>query len=437
MTFIVDSRRRGLSPIGPHRLRLAAVFAVAGLVAAACAGDNSSSRSGPPNPTASSTTSVSALPVDTLRAIVNKDMHELNVPGAVVLVSSPEGEWLQAFGTRTVDGGDAVTTDDSFRVGSITKTMTGTIVLQLAQEGKLELDDPVSKYWPGIPNGDTITIADLLEMRSGLKSYTHLLSINQLMDEDPARTWTSEELVQLGVAEPADPPGAAYEYSNTNTVLAGLIAEKVAGEDIVTLFNDRIFGPLGMKHTVMPPITSSALPDPHPHGYMYGTAVSTLNDSALPADQQEAARAGTLKPNDYTNLNPSWAGMAGAVSSTAGDMGIYIKALATGGLLNASFQKQRLDSIQPIDPTQPQGAGYGLAIASLGPLLGHTGSLPGFQAFAGHDPQRDLTVVVLANLQTGPDGRASANTIAQDLAKALYSGAPTAADVASAGDDNS
>jgi D-alanyl-D-alanine carboxypeptidase len=257
------------------------------------------------------------------------------------------------------------------------------------------------------------------------------------MDEDPSRAWTSEELVQLGIAEPADPPGTAYEYSNTNTVLAGLIAEKVAGEDIATLFNERIFGPLGMKHTVMPPITSSALPDPHPHGYMYGTAVSTLHDSALPADQQEAARAGTLKPNDYTNLNPSWAGMAGAVSSTAGDMGIYIKALATGGLLNASFQKQRLDSIQPVDPAQPQGVGYGLAIASLGPLLGHTGSLPGFQAFAGHDPQRDVTVVVLANLQTGPDGRASANTIAQDLAEALYSGAPTAADVASAGDDNS
>jgi D-alanyl-D-alanine carboxypeptidase len=101
-------------------------------------------------------------------------------------------------------------------VGSNTKTMTGTIVLQLAQEGKLKLDDPVSKYRSGIPNGDAITIAQLLEMRSGLKSYTHLRSISQAMDETPSRAWTAEELVQLGIAEPTDPPGGAYEYSNTN-----------------------------------------------------------------------------------------------------------------------------------------------------------------------------------------------------------------------------
>jgi D-alanyl-D-alanine carboxypeptidase len=159
-------------------------------------------------------------------------MSELRVPGAVALVASLDEQWLEAFGTRTLKGIDPVTTEDSFRIGSITKTMTGTVILRLVQEGKLKLDDPVSKFYPGIPNGDAITIAELLDMRSGLTSHTQL-EVKRAMDDERARARTPEELLAVAAAQPVtSPPGERYEYSNTNTVLAGLIASKITGKDM-------------------------------------------------------------------------------------------------------------------------------------------------------------------------------------------------------------
>ncbi|HEY1282201.1 MAG TPA: serine hydrolase domain-containing protein [Acidimicrobiales bacterium] len=399
---------------------VAGAVVVTGLVGSACGADNSSTGS------TTTTAPTSSLPTEALRSSVEHAMSELKVPGAVALVASPDDQWVEAFGTRTVKGAEPVTTDDSFRVGSITKTMTGTVILQLVQEGKLRLDDHVSKFYAGIPSGDTITIADLLDMHSGLPSYTQLEVVNRAMDGERSRAWTPEELVALGAAQPVlFPPGERYDYSNTNTVLLGLIATKITGKDISTLLTERIFTPLGLMHTVMPPITSTAMPDPHPHGYMYGTNVSTMSSMALPVDQQAAADAGTLAPNDYTDLNPSWAGAAGAAISTVGDLRVYAEALADGRLLDGPVQQERLASVKPMNPDEPSSPGYGLALASFGPMLGHAGALPGFQAFMAHDPQRHLTVVVLTNLQASPSGVDTANTIARGLVDILYSKATT------------
>ena len=353
-------------------------------------------------------------------------MAETLQPGSVVLVTSPEGDWIEAFGTRTLGGSDPVTVEDYFRIGSVTKTMTGTVILQLVQEGALELDDPVSTFWPDIPNGDTITIAQLLGMRSGLFNYTKTEELNRAMDDEQARAWTPEELLALGIGEPVDfAPGESFEYSNTNTVLAGLIAEKITGKDIATLLSERIFAPLELEHTLMPAITDGAIPEPHPRGYMFGTNLSTLAtsaelDNALPEDQQAAAMAGELEPNDYTDLNPSWAGAAGAAISTASDLAMYAEALVSGGLLDPDVQQQRIDSVETVDPAKPAGPGYGLALANFGPMYGHTGGFLGFQTFAGHDPERDMTIVVLTNLQYSPDGSEPANVITQELIRILY-----------------
>ena len=144
-------------------------------------------------------------------------------PGAVVLVRSPElGDWAATFGTRTLGGRVPVTLADHVRIGSNTKTWTGTVILQLVQEGKLRLDDPVSKYRPDVPNGQNITITHLLDMRSGLYNYSESLELNQTLDTNPAKAWTPDEL--LGIAykyRPYFPPGQGYHYSNTNTVLLG------------------------------------------------------------------------------------------------------------------------------------------------------------------------------------------------------------------------
>jgi D-alanyl-D-alanine carboxypeptidase len=351
-----------------------------------------------------------------LRPGITAVMRDLAIPGAVVLVRTPTQQYREAFGTRVVGTDNPVQVGDHFRVGSNTKTMTGTVVLQLVQEGRMALSDPISKYRPEVPNGANITIAQMLEMRSGLHNYSELESFNRILDQNPTKAWRPEELVALGLAQASYfPPGRGYHYSNTNTVLLGLVVEQLTGRPLEEVFRDRIFVPMGMQNSLLPPIASNAIPDPHPHGYLFGSNVSTLTNPALPPNQQTAARNGSLLPNDVTDLDPSWAWAAGGVTSTADDLATYVKPLVVGGLLDPDLQKQRRNSLTPVNPSDPNTALYGLALAKLGPMIGHDGSLPGYQSFMGYDPDRGNTLIVLANLQNAPDGTMAANEIAKRI----------------------
>src|SRR5262249_28790869 len=213
---------------------------------------------------------------------------------------------------------------DYFRIGSNTKTMTSTVILQLVEEGKLKLDDPIAKYIPGVPNGDKVTITNLSEMRSGLYSYSFDPAFNATLDKDPQKAWTPEELLKIAFSHPVNgPPGQTFDYSNTNIILLGLVIEKLTGMSASEAFQKRLFDPLGLTHTPLPARTDSALPDPHPQGYMFGTNVSTIQTYALPKADWPAAVAGTLKPNNYTDANPSWGWTAGGGISTVEDMATY------------------------------------------------------------------------------------------------------------------
>jgi D-alanyl-D-alanine carboxypeptidase len=404
-------------PGSPRRATTAALAVALALVTSACGGTGADTggtagTAGAPSPTVPAAADLGTR----LRPIITTAMTELSVPGAVVLVRTPAGEYREAFGSRRVRGNDPVQVGDYFRIGSNTKTMTGTVVLQLVQEGRIGLSDPVSKYRPEVPGGDGITIEQMLDMRSGLFNYTELESVNRTLDEDPTKVWRPEEVVALGLAQPPYfPPGQGFHYSNTNTVLLGLIVEQITGQQLGEVFQQRIFTPLGLRNTLLPAITSNAIPDTHPQGYLFGTNVSTLTNPALPPDQQAAARNGTLLPNDVTDLNPSWGWAAGAGISTAEDLATYVKPLVAGGLLNAEVQKQRLDSLAPTDPADPNSASYGLALARFGPMIGHDGALPGYQSFMGYDPGTGNTLIVLTNLQNAPDGTQAANDIARRL----------------------
>lgn len=347
-------------------------------------------------------------------------MKEMLVPGAVVLIDTPHGRWTEAFGVRKLGSTEAVTVGDHFRIGSNTKTMVGTVVLQLVQEGKLALDDPISKYRPEVPNGGAITIAQLLGMTSGLDSYTFLDSFEHTLDDEPQKVWNPEDLAQMGEAMPPKfAPGTGFLYSNTNTVLLGLLIEKLTGQKLGPALSERVYAKLGLKNTSFPALTDNTLPSPHPNGYMFGTNVSTLVDAALPAAEQAAARAGTLKPNDHTNDNPSWGWAAGAAISTADDLAVYAKALATGGLLDPATQKTRLESFTPV------GSGtsaYGLALARYGAMIGHDGSLPGYQSLAVYNPKTSTTLVVLTNLQQSVEGTTTAKEIGNQIMAKLPTG---------------
>lgn len=338
-----------------------------------------------------------------------------------MLLETPEGTLSASYGTGVRDADRPVSAEDHIRVGSVTKTWTTTVILQLVQEGKLALGDPASKYRPDVPNGDAITLEQMLTMRSGLFNYTETLELNSAMDKEPQRAWKPEELLALAFAHPPYfPPGQGFHYSNTNTVLLGLIAEKVEGKPLGDLFKERIFEPLGLKGTVFPEISSNSIPEPHPHGYFYGDNVLTMTNPALPEDMQKEALAGTLAPNDVTDVNPSWAWAAGSGISTAADLLTLGEALVNGKLLKPDLQQKRLDSVTPTNPNNPSGASYGLGIAKFGNLYGHTGELPGFNTFMGSDPANGVTLVVWTNLAPTADGKDPAVIIARSLIGKVY-----------------
>jgi D-alanyl-D-alanine carboxypeptidase len=266
-----------------------------------------------------------------LRDTVEATAKEFMLPGAMVLLRVPQGDVFFGYGATELGGVTPPRGDTHFRIASNTKTMTAAVITLLAQEEKLRFDDPVSKYVPGVPNGDSITISALLKMRSGLFNYTNAPELAESLDHDPARVWTTEELLAIAFKRPAIfAPGAEYDYCNTNYALLGLIAEKVEGAPLAGIFQARLFGPLGMKETSLPVSTSNIIPAPYANGYLYGTSSYALADAPYPPDLMAAARAGTLKPNDDTWQNPSYALAAGGVISTASDLGIWIRALVGG-----------------------------------------------------------------------------------------------------------
>ena len=401
---------------------------------AAATGSAASAGSGGSATSSGANTGADPAYVAEVSATVEKVMQDNVIPGSVVLIASPDqGDWTGTFGTGTLGEEAPMTVEDHFRIGSNTKTMTSTVILQLVQEGKLALDDPIGKYIPGVPNGDQITITQLSEMRSGLYSYSFDPGFNQTLDEQPQKAWTPQELIDIAFKHPVNfAPGAEYDYSNTNIILLGMVIEQLTGMTASQAFEERLFQPLGLENTLLPLPNDASIPSPHPQGYSFGSNTSTIDTYALPAADQPAALDGTLLPNNETEANPSWGWTAGAAISTVDDMKTYVEALVDGGLLDAATQKIRMDSFQPTDPTNPNAAQYGLGIAKIGPLIGHDGQIPGFMTFMGHDPDTGLTIVIGTNLATVPSGEGSALQILKGILPIFYPSMVLPADPAAA-----
>jgi D-alanyl-D-alanine carboxypeptidase len=323
-----------------------------------------------------------------LKPLLEAKMQAMGVPGAIILADVPgQGSWTAALGTSDLATGAPMNLHSYMRIGSITKTFVATVILQYAERGKLHLDDPVSSYIAGVPDGENITIRELLNMTSGLFNYSDDQKFIQQVIANPQRVWTPQELIAFAFQhQPYFPPGQGWYYSSTNYILLGLIIEKISGQPAENVIQQRIFKPLGLSQTSMPPRSSAAIPDPHPRGY----TLITLTDPFL----------------DITDSNPSWAWTAGSAISTLHDLKIWARALATGTLLHPATQKERLDWIQ-ISET----VGYGLGIANFGGLIGHNGSVPGFQSFMGYQPEKCATVIVLTNLNIARDGTQPADVL--------------------------
>jgi D-alanyl-D-alanine carboxypeptidase len=327
-----------------------------------------------------------------LDVAVRAALKEDATPGAVVGVRSPAGTWVKAYGLSDTHAGTTMQAGVHTRIGSVTKTFTGTVLLQLAQDGELSLDDPIEKYVPGVPGGDRITLRSLSDMTSGVASYTFSEAWQRRFFGDPENTsFTPDELIAYGIAAAPVSKRGEYNYSNTNTILLGKVIEKVTGRPVFEVIKQRIIEPLGLAGTSWPGDTTT-LPKPFARGY-------TL----------QGKDATPRKPDDATHWNPSWAWTAGALVSTVGDLLTYGRALGTGqGLLGPRAQTERLTSF----PASTDYA-YGLSMGCVDGWVGHTGELPGYNTSVYYDTATDTTVVNQTN---------------SDIASGNCSGSPTLAD---------
>ncbi|MFP4497126.1 MAG: serine hydrolase domain-containing protein [Vulcanimicrobiota bacterium] len=331
--------------------------------------------------------------VQEFRQIVNAIMEEENVPGLVVTVRVPgEGYWTEAFGKSNLETGETLELNDKFRMGSITKTYTVTVLLQLVDEGKIQLDDPLSLYMPDFPNSEAVTIRNLASNSSGIFDYTHDETFIEILENDIQTYFSPSQLVEFAKNHPPlFPPGTKYSYSNTNFVIIGMIIEQITGNSLNEEFENRIFKPLGLKNTSYP--DGNSIPAPYTHGYM-----ATNDEDEL---------------YDVTEINPSIAGSAGAMISDLEDVCTWCEALVSGALLTPQTQQERLKLNGFSD--ENKNLKYCLGIYYMGDFLGHDGSIFGYNTAMFYLPSRNATIVILSNKQCG-----SSLSIFMKLAENLF-----------------
>lgn len=307
-----------------------------------------------------------------LDAAIPAAMQKASVPGALVGIwQDGRAPYVRTFGVRNVATRQPMARDLYMRIGSTSKTFTVTAILLLADQGKLGLDDPIDRYVTGVPSGNQITLRQLAAMRSGLYNYTD--DTNQDLPQQPFRQWAPRELLEIAGRHPLlFPPGSAFDYSNTNTVLLGMVVEKVSGQSLASYIEQNILQPVGMTRTVFP--AGAEMPSPHARGYF------KMPDG---------------KVVDATDWNPSWGWASGNMISSLDDMRVWTRDFAMGKLLSPAMKRER-DRFLPA-PQEGDGALYGLAIENQNGWAGHNGNIMSYMAYPYYLPSERITMVVLLN----------------------------------------
>ncbi|MGA0567660.1 serine hydrolase domain-containing protein [Rathayibacter sp. KR2-224] len=370
----------------------AAALLTASLVLSGCTQPGASD----PVPSQASAT----LPGDETGAIktaVTDAMQLAGASGAIVGVWAPwAGSYTAGLGTTTPKGKEPVTPDMPWRIGSVTKPMTCTVLLSLVQKGQVSLNDPVTKYLPRLVGVDGLTLGQLCQNTSGLGDYSGALA-PQFID-NPLRTYVPLELVSNGLGEPrAGTPGQRWSYSNAGFVLLGMALQQATGKDWATLYRDEVFGPLGMSSSTLP--NSDGLQASALHGY------ATVLD-----DVTGQPKCGSVV--DDTALAPSSTWTAKGVVSTLGDLKTFAQSFATASLLQGAAKKAAWTTV-PLGADVAAWEQYGMGGIQLGPMRGHSGAVPGFTTAMLSDPTSGLTVVVMLNNSTS--GAPYAQSLAMQL----------------------
>ncbi|MGG2065455.1 serine hydrolase domain-containing protein [Bacillus sp. S14(2024)] len=297
-----------------------------------------------------------------------RDTLQFGFPGILAKTSEGGKTWGYAAGVANLSTKKPMKTDFRFRVGSVTKTFTATVVLQLAGENRLNLDAPLEKWLPGVIQGNgydgkQITIRQILNHTSGIADYLKSKDVDMM---NTKKTYTAEEIVKIGLSLPPDfAPGKGWSYSNTGYVLLGILIEKVTGNSYAEEIENRIIEPLELSNTFLPGNSSVIPGTKHARGYIQPDGASELKD--------------------VTYYNPSIASSAGDMISTADDLNKFFSSLLGGKLLKEQQLKQMLTTV-PTGRAEINGYGLGIyetKLPSGASIWGHTGGIPGFVTFAG------------------------------------------------------
>lgn len=312
-----------------------------------------------------------------LRGVLRSALAQ-GAPGAMVRVEDRGTVFRAAAGVADRGSARAMDDTDRFRIGSVTKTFTAVVLLQLVDEKKLKLDAPVDRYLPGLLPDGRITVRQVLGHRSGLYDYTNDMFARTVPGFEAVRkrVFTPEELVRLSLRKPrTNAPGAKYSYSNTNFVVAGMLVEKLTGNPVRNEYQNRIIEPLKLRDTLyVHPGTK--IPGRFARGY-------------LTPDQAGAPLV------DATEQTVSWAQGAGALISSTRDLNTFLSALLQGRLTSAA-QLAQMEKWLPAGTGQAYGLGLRRRDLSCGvSVYGHTGAVQGFYtyAFASKDGKRTLAAV--------------------------------------------
>src|SRR6201996_6187935 len=301
-------------------------------------------------------------PVDTISAdlrgkidaVANKVLEDTGVPSAsVAIVQKGQVVYTNAYGKARLEPPTPAAPQMRYSIGSISKQFTAASILLLEQQGKLSIDDPVSKYIPGLTRGDEVTIRMLLSHTSGYQDYWPQDYLMPPMRE----ATTSQHILDTWAKKPLDfDPGTKWQYSNTNFVIAGLIVEKLSGQPLMHFLQQNVFAPLDMKS-------------------VYNSDVARLGDTDASGYIRYAL--GPLRPAPKEGAG--WMFAAGELGMPAHDLALWDISIMNRSLLTADSYKQMFTSVKLKDGTD---SGYGLGVFTT-PRLAHpalepSGEVSGF-----------------------------------------------------------
>ncbi len=318
-----------------------------------------------------------------LQSALDAELAASDVPGMGAAIAFPDATlWDGGSGLAIMDPEESATADTPFVVGSITKTFVTATVMQLSDEGRLSLDDPLAIWLPDYPNAASITLREMLGHTSGIYNFFQHSTYNQLVfHTDVGHAWTPQEILDTFAHAPYFEPGTGYHYSNTNFILLGLVIEAVTGEALGDVLAERFFGPLGLADTYF---QGTAPPPP-------GAAEGYLDSASGPREISD----GTDYRPTISAATVAWA--AGAIDASAHDIAIWGNALYGGQLTSPQTLAQMEDWTYYPDQNETYGLGTRSTVIDGERAFGHTGSLRGFYGAMWYFADIDVTIVVLTN----------------------------------------